>query len=200
MISIVDYGVGNIMALTNVYRRLNIPVSVARTRADLAGCSKLILPGVGAFDNVIQQFTGSPLRAEVEELVLRQRVPVLGICVGMQILAESSEEGTEQGLGWVAGTVRRFRDPHRALPHMGWNDVAPSPSSALFRGLEQDARFYFLHSYYFACARASDMLAQTEYGGGFTCAVQREHIFGVQFHPEKSHHWGERLLKNFAEL
>lgn len=200
MISIIDFGVGNILALMNVFRRLNITVSRARTPADLASADKLLLPGVGAFDNVMRQFTASPLRAAVEAMVLRQGVPILGICVGMQMLADSSEEGTEKGLGWITGAVRRFRSPGCALPHMGWNDVKPASSSRLFDGLEMDARFYFLHSYYFECVDTANVLATTDYGGEFAGAVGSGHIFGVQFHPEKSHHWGERLLKNFAEL
>jgi glutamine amidotransferase len=200
MISIIDYGLGNVFAFRNVYARLNIPVSVARTPADLAESTKLILPGVGAFDHAMERFEVSGMRDPVEELVLQQKVPLLGICVGMQMLAASSEEGEKRGLDWVGGTVRKFRDPALALPHMGWNDVKPASATRLFVGMENDARFYFLHSYYFVCADSKDVLAVSDYGGGFTCAVNRGNIFGVQFHPEKSHHWGGQLLKNFAEL
>jgi glutamine amidotransferase len=200
MISIIDYGLGNVLAFRNVYERLNIPVSVARTPADLANSTKLILPGVGAFDHAMALFNASPMRGPVEELVLQQRVPVLGVCVGMQMLAGSSEEGKTSGLGWVDGAVRQFRAAGLALPHMGWNDVTPRAAARLFAGLENNARFYFLHSYYFECLDAGDILAGCDYGGGFSCAVSRGNVFGVQFHPEKSHHWGGRLLKNFAEL
>ncbi len=204
MIAIVDYGLGNILAFANVYKRLNIPVSVARTPADLAGASKLILPGVGAFDHAMAMLQDAGMRAPLDELVLQKKVPVLGICVGMQILAESSEEGSLPGLGWIPGRVRAFRNTAGAadmpVPHMGWNDVQPSSGHALFRGMESDARFYFLHSYYFEAAQPQHAIAQASYGIDFNCAVQSGNVYGVQFHPEKSHHFGVNLLKNFAEL
>lgn len=200
MISIIDYGIGNVLAFRNVYARLNIPVSVARTPTDLSQSTKLILPGVGAFDHAMERLEASGMRGPVEELVLQQKMPVLGICVGMQMLADSSEEGRKKGLGWVGGTVLKFRDPALTLPHMGWNDVKPTSAARLFLGMENNARFYFLHSYYFACLDPKDVLAVSDYGGGFSCAVNRGNIFGVQFHPEKSHSWGGQLLKNFAEL
>ncbi len=200
MIAIVDYGVGNVLALQNVYRRLNIPSVIARVPDDLAPATRLILPGVGAFDSVMRQLDASPLRATVETLVRMQGLPVLGICVGMQVLADRSDEGTTAGLGWIAGRVRKFNQAGLALPHMGWNDVNPAAGAEMFRGLESGARFYFLHSYYFECANSSDVAGTTPYGREFACAVQHHNVYGVQFHPEKSHHWGERLLKNFAEV
>lgn len=200
MISIIDYGLGNVMAFENAYKRLNIPVSVARTPLDLLNSSKLILPGVGAFDHAMELFEASGMRYPVEELVLQRKVPVLGVCVGMQMLAAASEEGTNKGLDWIGGSVRKFRDPGLDLPHMGWNDVQPASVSRLFLGMEGNARFYFLHSFYFCCRDPKDVLAVCDYGEGFTCAVQCGNIFGVQFHPEKSHHWGGQLLKNFANL
>jgi glutamine amidotransferase len=131
-------------------------------------------------------------------------VPVLGICVGMQILASSSEEGKSAGLGWVPGHVRSFRTtPQSAqlpMPHMGWNDVIPAVHTPLFKGLESDSRFYFLHSFYFDCDDANHALAHASYGFDFSCAVAAGNVYGVQFHPEKSHHYGAALLKNFAEL
>jgi glutamine amidotransferase len=146
----------------------------------------------------MKRFLESGLRQPVEDLVLDWKIPVLGVCVGMQMLAASSEEGELPGLNWIAGTVRRFDRPSLALPHMGWNDVRPISSSGLFSGLENDARFYFLHSYFFDCARPEDILAVSEYGDRFSCAVCHGHIYGVQFHPEKSHQWGGKLLRNFA--
>lgn len=204
MIVIIDYGLGNVLAFVNVYKRLNIPVMVAKTPGDLVNAAKLILPGVGAFDHAMQRLEQSGMRQGIDQLVLQQRVPVLGICVGMQILANSSEEGSLPGLGWIAGSVRKFDvaslPHHTHLPHMGWNDVAPVAGGGLFAGLEQDARFYFLHSYYFDCHHPQDASAFSDYGSRFSSAVNHENIYGVQFHPEKSHHFGSRLLKNFAEL
>jgi glutamine amidotransferase len=144
------------------------------------------------------------MRETLDDLVLRQRVPVLGICVGMQILATSSDEGTLPGLGWIDGRVRAFEswEPARELPvpHMGWNDVQPLTGSKLFAQLESDSRFYFLHSFFFECAKPQNVLAVSQYGAEFSSAVAENNIFGVQFHPEKSHHFGTRLLKNFGEL
>lgn len=200
MISIIDYGLGNVLAFRNVYERLNIRVTVARSAADLVNSTKLILPGVGAFDLAMERLDASGMRGAIAERVLTQKMPVLGVCVGMQMLAASSEEGKLPGLGWIGGTVRKFHGESLSLPHMGWNDVKPGNSGGLFAGMEKDARFYFLHSYYFECHDSADALAIADYGGNFSCAVKHGDIYGVQFHPEKSHHWGVQLLKNFAEL
>lgn len=204
MITIIDYGLGNIQAFVNVYRRLHIPVSVAKCAADLDNATKLILPGVGAFDHAIERLNSSGMRPTLDALVQQEKLPVLGICVGMQILADSSEEGSLPGLGWVSGTVRSFKAiPELAklpLPHMGWNDVAPENTSALFKGFELESRFYFLHSFFFDCKRPENIAATSSYGLDFSCAVRADNVYGVQFHPEKSHHFGVGLLKNFAEL
>lgn len=204
MITIIDYGLGNIQAFVNVYRRLDIPVRVAREPAAVETAERIILPGVGAFDHAMELLQGSGMRESLDTVAAAGRVPVLGICVGMQILAGSSEEGKLNGLGWIEGEVRKLDVAHAAapirLPHMGWNDVEPLAPGGLFAGLETAARFYFLHSYYFACRQASNELARTDYGAPFASAVRAGCIYGVQFHPEKSHHYGVRLLQNFAGL
>lgn len=203
MIHVVDYGLGNIQAFNTMFMRLGFESVRARTPKELQGATKVILPGVGAFDHAMTLLHASGMRPVLENLVGADEVPVLGICVGMQILANGSDEGIQRGLGWVEGHVRNFAgNPSSAglpLPHMGWNDIEATPGSALFEGLE-NARFYFLHSYYFDCANREQSCAQADYGFKFDCSVQKNNIFGVQFHPEKSHHWGAALLRNFASL
>jgi glutamine amidotransferase len=204
VISIVDYGVGNIQAIANIYKRLNIPVRIARTVKELAGAERLILPGVGAFDWAMARLNKSGMRGVLDDLVLSQGKPVLGICVGMQMLAKRSDEGALDGLGWIDGEVKKFdRAPpsQRAyLPHMGWNDVEPQCLERLFNDIGATGRFYFLHSYYFAPKDQNMILGVTDYGGTFASCVRAGNIYGVQFHPEKSHQWGIQLLKNFAAM
>jgi len=203
MITIIDYGVGNVLAFQNVYKRLDIAAKVARTPDDLAGATKLILPGVGSFDHAMQLFASSGFRGAVEHLLSDGRTPLLGVCVGMQMLAESSEEGSVGGLGWVPGRVEKFRsdavkNPLR-LPHMGWNDVDVCRNSSLLPARSPAWRFYFLHSFHFVPALEEVALATAQYGGEFACAVRSGNVYGVQFHPEKSHAYGTELLRNFAE-
>ena len=204
MITIVDYGLGNVQAIANIYTRLNIPVRAARSAAELEGATKIVLPGVGAFDWAMTRLNDSGMRRRLDELVMEERRDVIGICVGMQMLAGRSDEGALPGLGWVDADVRIFDEKsftgRTHLPHMGWNDVAPARADGLFAGLESGARFYFLHSYYFAPRHDEDTLATTDYNGRFVSSVARGNVYGVQFHPEKSHQWGIRLLKNFAEI
>ena len=204
MISIVDYGLGNIQAFLNVYKRLNIEAKRVTSGPELDGATKVILPGVGAFDHAMERLEASGMRSVLDDLVLNKQVPVLGVCVGMQILARTSDEGELAGLGWIGGHVKRLGSSAGAdavrLPHMGWNDVQPTSPSLLFAQLGPDPRFYFLHSYYFECERDEDVAAVSNYGKRFTCAVNAGRVYGVQFHPEKSHRFGTRLLQNFAEI
>ena len=204
MIAIVNYGLGNIQAFANIYRRLNIPISIANTVDELVLADRIILPGVGAFDWAMTLLNDSGMRKALEESVIERKTPVLGICVGMQMMAKRSDEGVLDGLGWMEAEVRKFDQTfskHKInLPHMGWNDVKPHTPNGLFRNLWSGTRFYFLHSYYFHPYQQDQVLAVTDYNGPFASAVCSGNIFGVQFHPEKSHQWGIQLLKNFAEL
>jgi glutamine amidotransferase len=204
LITVVDYGLGNVRAFVNVYRRLNIDAKTAATPAELSDATKIILPGVGAFDHAMGRLNSSGMRATLDEMVLEKRVPVLGVCVGMQMLARSSDEGHQPGLAWLPGHVAHIESLNPAstlpTPHMGWNDVRPTSGNRLFADLESEARFYFLHSFCFHCDRSGDTIAVSDYGATFTSAVGAGNIYGVQFHPEKSHHFGTTLLKNFAEL
>ncbi len=204
MIAVVDYGSGNIGAFVTVYGRLNVPLKIARRSEDLQDATKIILPGVGAFDYAMGRLERSGMRPGLEEAVRVRHVPVLGVCVGMQMLGASSAEGRLPGLGWIDGDVRRFTPPATThaicVPHMGWNTVTETRTNRLMHRVERDARFYFLHSYYFHCNRSDDVLAVTTHGVEFACAVNAGAVFGVQFHPEKSHQWGVRLLENFARL
>lgn len=203
MIRIVDYGLGNILAFQNMYKRMNIEAGVARTAGDLEGATRIVLPGVGAFDEAMELLEKSGMRPRLTELVKDHRVPVIGVCVGMQILAQRSDEGSKPGLGWIDGEVKHFNSLsglQLPVPHMGWNDVRAGAGQKLFAGLESESRFYFLHSFYFRCLHAEDVAASSLYGSDFACALHRDNIYGVQFHPEKSHHYGARLLKNFAEI
>lgn len=204
MIGVIDYGLGNIYAFLNIYKRLHIPAKRLNTPGDFADVTKLILPGVGAFDHAMESFNRSGLREITEKLVVEQMMPVIGVCVGMQMLANSSDEGKLPGLGWVSGAVKKFDESRipfsTRLPHMGWNDVTVDHDSPIFGGFPEDARFYFLHSYFFECSDPKDSIAKAEYGYEFTCSVNRENVFGVQFHPEKSHRFGVQLLENFSKL
>ena len=204
MITIIDYGVGNIFAFQNVFKRLNISSRTAKCVEDLKEVDKLILPGVGHFDYAMSQLNNSGMRERIDELVLVEKKPVIGICVGMQMMANKSDEGTLDGLGWIDANVKKFNEltiqHHTKLPHMGWNDVKPNENHPLFKGLEQESIFYFLHSFYFSCKDKKNIISTTDYGINFASSVHKENIFGIQFHPEKSHSYGEKLLENFAKL
>lgn len=205
MITIIDYGLGNIKAFANIYERLNINVKIAKTKNDIHGAEKLILPGVGAFDFAMSQLNSSGMRDVIEKEVISNKVPVLGVCVGMQMLANSSEEGKLDGLGWIEGTVNKFdkklfNSDFCRLPHMGWNNVNQFNKSNLFSNVPDLGRFYFLHSYYFNCNDNNNIISTSTYGSAFASAVNSNNIFGVQFHPEKSHFLGVQVLNNFAKL
>lgn len=204
MIHLIDYGVGNIQAFLNIFKRLGIEAKRVVNPEELIDATHLILPGVGAFDHAMNLFNDSGLRENVEKLVLNNKIPVLGICVGMQMLAGESDEGTVPGLNWIPGRVRSFSSNSELqglpLPHMGWNDVKISTSHPLLKDFSEDLKFYFLHSYYYECEQQVHSIATANYGFDFDCIVAAGNVFGIQCHPEKSHSYGAQLLKNFSEI
>ena len=203
MIGIIDYGLGNIQSFVSIYKKLNIPVTVTSCVEDLESVKKIILPGVGSFDWAMKRLKKSGIYEILESLVLEKKMPILGVCVGMQIMANSSEEGLESGLCWIDAKVKKFKSTdlgcQKPLPHMGWNKVDSNGSSILFKNLDPDMRFYFLHSYYFSPLDETNIVGFSSYGDRFACAFEKDNIYGVQFHPEKSHGCGIQLLKNFAQ-
>lgn len=204
MIGIVNYGSGNIYAIANIYSRLNVPHFISNKHDELKNATHLILPGVGAFDETMGILNSSGLKTFLDDVVLGEKKPIMGICVGMQLLANSSEEGQLEGFGWISGKVRKFdisrfsQKPY--LPHLGWNTVELQQPHSLFDGVDHDKGFYFLHSYYFECANQSDALGTTVYGDRFASAVHHENVFGMQFHPEKSHQNGIQVFYNFSRI
>ncbi len=202
MIAIVDYDIGNLAAVANMLQRLGADSEITADPARIEQADRIILPGNGAFDACMRNLRASGLVPLLEHKVLRQHTPLLGICVGAQMLGHGSEEGGERGLGWMDLRVRRFPNlPGLRVPHMGWNDVRiEQPRHPLAQGLEPPSRFYFVHSYLIEPADAADVLLSAEYGTRFAAAVARGSISGVQFHPEKSHRFGKRLLGNFASI
>jgi glutamine amidotransferase len=201
MITIVDYGMGNLGSVANMLRRIGTDCELTGDPVRIASASRILLPGVGAFDAAMERINAAGIRSVLEDKALRQKVPVLGICLGMQLLTRGSDEGALPGLGWIQGQTRRLpTDGGLKVPHMGWNVATRTRTCPLTEGLVGEIRFYFVHSY---CVRTDDpqhTVLQTHYGIDFAAAVQRDNIMGAQFHPEKSHRFGMQLLKNFAEL
>jgi len=205
MITIIDYGLGNINAIYTVYKNLNITVTVASNPSELDNAKKYILPGVGSFDYAMEKLNKSGMRDKLNKLVKDNGIPILGICVGMQMMAECSEEGQMDGLGWVKGDVLHFEhiksdNKNMDIPHMGWNNITINKENPLLAELSNSSYFYFLHSYYFETHDNTNIVSTTKYGNHFVSTINKENIFGVQFHPEKSHQSGVQLLKNFSEL
>lgn len=200
MIGILDYGAGNVQAIARIYNNLRIPNKLIKSTSDFEGVEKLILPGVGSFDAVVSKLNESGLKERLSELVLVEKTPVFGICVGLQIMAKSSEEGTLPGLGWINATVKKFKlSSEYHVPHMGWNTFNVSGTNEIFNAVDNEFGFYFVHSFYFDLHEEVDLTARTTYGIEFTSAIRKGNIVATQFHPEKSHSNGVTLLKNFAE-
>ena len=203
MISIVDYGLGNVRAFENIYKRLGLSLQIVKTASELNRASKIILPGVGAFDWALNRLHESGMTEELNNLVINKKLPVLGVCVGMQIMAHSSDEGKLPGLGWIDGEVKRFDETllkqKTHLPHMGWNTVRTINSSRLFKGIH-NPKYYFLHSYYLKLNDDKKVVGTSNYGIQFASAIESDNIFATQFHPEKGHELGIKLLKNFVDF
>ena len=197
-VCIVDSGIGNIKAFKNIYDKLNINVEIASKKEQFVNATHLILPGVGTFDWAMSKLNESSLRETLDGLVLEKKIPILGICVGMQIMASQSEEGVLSGLNWIEGKVLKL-DKDIILPHMGWNNVKLSNKSDLFNNIE-NFEFYFLHSYYYKTEDDKHILSMSKYGNPFTSAIYKGNIFGTQFHPEKSHKNGIKILENFVKI
>jgi len=203
LIVIIDYGMGNLGSIQNMLKKVNAHATISSDTKVIASADKLILPGVGSFDTAVTNLNRLELIPLLNERVIDGKTPLLGVCLGMQLLTRRSEEGIMPGLGWInAETIRfRFENEKLKIPHMGWNTVEiQKKDDPLFRDLSYEARFYFVHSYYVKCNDPSNVLTTTIYGSDFCSSVVKENIRGVQFHPEKSHKFGMKLLKNFADL
>lgn len=204
MITIIDYKAGNLASIQNMLRKIGIASCITDKEEEILAAEKLILPGVGSFDHGMQQLNRSGLRPALDKAVLENKVSILGICLGVQLFTRGSEEGLEPGLGWVEGRTKKFAfgdNPQQLkIPHMGWTEVSFSPEAALFKGMPTDSRFYFVHAYHLELERPEDEMVSTHYGYPFSAGLQHENIYGVQFHPEKSHKYGMQLLSNFAKL
>ena len=201
MLLIVDYGLGNLASIQNMLKRVGVESRVSSVPADIEAAPRIILPGVGAFDagmaNLRERGLEAPLRRRAEA-----GIPILGLCLGMQLLAVRSEEGTHQGLGWIDADVVRFRfegERQRPVPHMGWNSLTKTRESVLVDTSDPETRFYFVHSFHLRCRDASDVAATASYGYEFPAVVERGNVMGTQFHPEKSHKFGMQLLRRFVE-
>lgn len=198
MIIIVDYGMGNLGSISNMLKKIGAKNMISSRQEDIEGADKLILPGVGAFDNAINNIKNMGLWDVLNRAVLKDMKPVLGICLGMQLLSRRSGEGVLGGFGWVEAETVRLNGAGLKIPHMGWNTIKIERDDGLLRGLDDSSRFYFVHSYHVAC-KGEDTLARTSYGCDFTSILRKGNVMGVQFHPERSHRFGMQLLKNFSE-
>lgn len=203
MIGVIDIGISNIGSVLNMFKYVGHQAKSVSDAGGLEGCSKIVLPGVGSFDKGMQKLVSSGFVNALSKKVFEERVPIMGVCLGMQLMCLSSEEGTSPGLGWIDAQVRDFRNsrtPPRKTPHMGWNTVSVKKATAVTDGLSSEARFYFVHSYYVNCAKSSDVLLTTEYGADFVSAFQVNNIIGLQFHPEKSHIFGADIFRKFGSM
>ena len=204
MIVVIDYDVGNIGSILNMLKKVGASACCSADVYTIESAEKLILPGVGSFDQAVAKLDASGLIPVLNQRVLKENIPILGICLGMQLFAQRSEEGTTKGLGWLNATVKRFdlagNSLNLKIPHMGWNRVEVNKECLLFNEMQDNYRFYFVHSYHLECHDQNDVVGLTRYGYPFVSMIRKENILGVQFHPEKSHKYGMQVLKNFAEI
>lgn len=204
MIVIIDYGMGNVGSIQNMVKKFTKDVIISSDHNVIKNAGKLILPGVGAFDNGMKNLAQLKIIEILNDKALNEKIPVLGICLGMQLLTNKSEEGEREGLHWIDGETIKFSfnngNNDLKVPHMGWNYVKKIRESALLENMYDESRYYFVHSYYVKCRNENESILKTLYGVEFTSALQKDNIFGVQFHPEKSHKYGLQLIKNFVEL
>jgi len=203
MITIVDYGLGNLRSIFNMLKKIGVKSHITSNLDEIAKAQKIILPGVGHFDQAMERISESRIRNILDKKVLKEKIPILGICLGMQILTMRSEEGKLAGLGWISAKTVRFKfaeDSHLKIPHMGWNLVQQVTPSPLTENFGAEHCFYFAHSYHVQVEDEKFSVMKTTHGYAFDSAIQNDNIFGVQFHPEKSHRFGMRLLQNFARI
>ena len=200
MVSIIDYGVGNLGSLLNIHKRVGIEAQITASPKKIKNSTHLILPGVGSFDNAMNRLHDSGIVPSLEDTVFEKKIPILGICLGMQMMTKKSEEGICDGLGWIDAKVKKFSLPKRMkIPHVGWNIVSIKNDNFLMK-IDSQLRFYFVHSYYVKCYNEKNIIGVTNYGFDFVSSFKQKNIYGVQFHPEKSHNYGKELLKKFSDI
>lgn len=200
MITIIDYGLGNLESIVNMLKKLGHKSKISQNQEDLLNASKLILPGVGSFDTGMNNLNQRGYTEVLQKKVIEDKTPIIGICLGMQLLANSSEEGIQRGLGWINGRSVKFNHNSLKVPHMGWNNIKLLKESTLFDSLDKFRKYYFVHSFHLLCEEDNDVLATSEYGNNFTAMVEKDNIYGAQFHPEKSHKYGMEILNQFAKI
>lgn len=204
MVHIIDYGMGNLGSIKNMLKRIGFDSKITSDTDEIANAKKLLLPGVGAFDAAMKRINESGIREVLDKKVVQEGTPILGICLGMQLLTNGSEEGKLRGLGWIPGKAIKFRQNTEGdkirIPHMGWNLVKEVNANPLIESLPNESRFYFVHSFMVHVENEEDRIMQTNYGVDFDSVIAKNNVYGAQFHPEKSHKFGMNLLKNFMEL
>jgi len=205
MVTIIDYGVGNLNSIKNMLKKIGVDSVISSQAADIENAEKLILPGIGSYEYGMKKLRGSEFFNALQQKVLQNKTPILGVCLGAQLLLNGSEEGLPvEGLGWIEGKAVRFDQDKMAdnfkVPHMGWNELIIKKESRLFKDVRPDHRYYFVHSYHMVCQQEADILAESNYSYNFVAAVEKQNVIGVQFHPEKSHKFGMKLYENFIKF